>query len=120
MRIATPAIFPKTRFLGGLFLFCAKMSDIDPDTLKVTELRDELKARGLDTKGVKAVLVERLKEALASEQDDAGTSKLTVLRQWRVGKNAKCAEVACAVLSNDAALHEEHDCGHEISTAIVG
>ena len=43
------------------------MSDIDPDKLKVTELRDELKARGLDTKGVKAVLVQRLKEALESE-----------------------------------------------------
>lgn len=43
------------------------MSDIDPDKLKVTELRDELKARGLDTKGVKAVLVERLKQALSDE-----------------------------------------------------
>ncbi|KAK7444591.1 hypothetical protein BaRGS_00040413 [Batillaria attramentaria] len=43
------------------------MSAIDPDKLKVTELRDELKARGLDTKGVKAVLVERLKEALNQE-----------------------------------------------------
>lgn len=48
------------------------MSDIDPEKLKVTELRDELKARGLDTKGVKAVLVQRLKEALESEGGGGG------------------------------------------------
>ena len=42
------------------------MSDIDPEKLKVAELRDELKARGLDTKGNKAALVARLKEALES------------------------------------------------------
>ncbi|BFZ08002.1 hypothetical protein BsWGS_11041 [Bradybaena similaris] len=40
------------------------MSDLDPDNLKVAELRDELKNRGLDTKGNKAALVSRLKEAL--------------------------------------------------------
>ncbi|XP_059161035.1 heterogeneous nuclear ribonucleoprotein U-like protein 1 [Physella acuta] len=46
------------------------MSDIDPEKLKVAELRDELKARGLDTKGNKAALVARLKEALESSADD--------------------------------------------------
>ena len=45
------------------------MSDIiDPNKLKVTELRAELQARGLDTKGNKPVLIERLKEALESEE----------------------------------------------------
>uniref|UniRef100_A0A0B7A2V0 SAP domain-containing protein n=2 Tax=Arion vulgaris TaxID=1028688 RepID=A0A0B7A2V0_9EUPU len=40
------------------------MSDIDPDSLKVAELREQLKTRGLDTKGNKASLVSRLKEAM--------------------------------------------------------
>lgn len=38
-----------------------------PSKLKVVELRAELSARGLDTKGNKAVLVERLEEALKCE-----------------------------------------------------
>lgn len=34
--------------------------------MKVAELRDELQSRGLDTSGTKAVLLERLEEALAA------------------------------------------------------
>lgn len=41
---------------------------IDPAKLKVVELRAELSARGLDTKGNKPVLVDRLKEALDKER----------------------------------------------------
>lgn len=48
------------------------MSDIDPNKLKVAELKEELKNRGLDTKGNKAVLVKRLKQALNKEQGIAG------------------------------------------------
>ncbi|XP_044766530.1 heterogeneous nuclear ribonucleoprotein U-like protein 2 isoform X2 [Coccinella septempunctata] len=40
---------------------------IDPSKLKVSELREELQARGLDTKGNKPVLVKRLKKALEEE-----------------------------------------------------
>lgn len=40
---------------------------MDPAKLKVVELRQELASRGLDQKGVKAVLVSRLKEALDAE-----------------------------------------------------
>lgn len=40
---------------------------IDPAKLKVVELRDELQQRGLDTKGNKAALVDRLKKALEKE-----------------------------------------------------
>ncbi|KAK7792564.1 hypothetical protein R5R35_008661 [Gryllus longicercus] len=44
------------------------MSDVlDPAKLKVVELRAELSARGLDTKGNKAALVDRLREALEKE-----------------------------------------------------
>lgn len=40
---------------------------IDISKLKVTELREQLKKRGLDTKGLKANLLERLEEAMGQE-----------------------------------------------------
>ena len=43
------------------------MSDINPRALKVAELREELKNRDLDATGLKAVLIERLEEALDAE-----------------------------------------------------
>lgn len=51
-------------------------SSIDPAKLKVVELRNELQERGLDTKGNKAALVQRLKEAL---QNDTDTRECTFL-----------------------------------------
>ncbi|GLE02134.1 hypothetical protein PINS_up010972 [Pythium insidiosum] len=41
-----------------------KKPKMDVSKLRVTELRDQLKKRGLDTKGLKASLVKRLEEAL--------------------------------------------------------
>ena len=44
--------------------------EIQPDRLKVNELKTLLNERGLDTKGVKGVLVQRLKEALEEENQN--------------------------------------------------
>lgn len=43
------------------------MSGLDPRKMKVTELRAELQRRGLDIRGLKAELSDRLQEALDSE-----------------------------------------------------
>lgn len=41
---------------------------MDLSKLKVVDLRAQLQERGLDTKGVKATLIERLKAALDADQ----------------------------------------------------
>lgn len=62
-------------------------SDIDPAKLKVVELRAELTARGLESKGNKPVLVQRLKEALEKELEKGLWSKQflsfgSLFRKW--------------------------------------
>ncbi len=52
----------------GVSSTCAlcRNSAMEPEKLKVTELREELSARGLSTKGLKAELVARLQEFLVN------------------------------------------------------
>ncbi|CAJ0579935.1 unnamed protein product, partial [Mesorhabditis spiculigera] len=47
-------------------------SKLDIKTMKVVELRSELAARGLDSKGIKTLLVQRLEEALDKEKEADG------------------------------------------------
>jgi len=53
-------------------------AELDVLSLKVSELRDELKQRGLLATGVKAVLVERLTDALEGETRAAATTDMEV------------------------------------------
>jgi len=48
------------------------MSELDLKKLKVAELREELKQRGLDTKGNKNQLVKRLQKYIKQEAGSAG------------------------------------------------
>lgn len=52
---------------------------MDPAKLKVVELRAELSQRGLETKGNKAVLVERLRKALEEETGDRKKTLTVIL-----------------------------------------
>uniref|UniRef100_A0A1I7XK81 SAP domain-containing protein n=1 Tax=Heterorhabditis bacteriophora TaxID=37862 RepID=A0A1I7XK81_HETBA len=48
-------------------------SQLDVKSMKVAELRAELEARGLETKGIKTLLAQRLQEAVDKEQEADGT-----------------------------------------------
>jgi len=48
------------------------MSAVNLDKMKVAELREELENRGLDTKGNKPALIERLREAMEAEGTNGG------------------------------------------------
>ena len=49
--------------------------DLDVKSMKVNELREELTARGLDSKGLKSKLQERLQEALENEKGKENDSE---------------------------------------------
>merc|ERR1719203_1274731 len=49
--------------------------NLDVKSMKVNELKEELAARGLNAKGLKAALVERLQEAIENETTDKGDTE---------------------------------------------
>jgi poly [ADP-ribose] polymerase len=64
------------------------MSEIDPESMKVDELKAELKERGLPTSGRKADLVKRLTKALEDDDDDNDNGGVVVEKN----KKRKAAE----------------------------
>lgn len=65
---------------------------MDPAKLKVVELRAELSSRGLDARGNKAVLVERLREALEQETGEGEILEqlIIVIFETKHELNQKC------------------------------
>ena len=53
-------------------------SGLQPEKMKVNELKSLLNERGLDTKGVKAVLVSRLRQALIEEEGGDGGDEMKI------------------------------------------
>ena len=80
------------------------MSEIDPRELKVADLRAQLKERGLDTKGKKAELVERLELCLEAE----------LLGDMEDGEDGDADEVAI-----DEALADEEEADESVPEPVA-
>ena len=74
------------------------MSDIDPEKMKVVELRSALAERGLYTKGNKPILVSRLKRFLGAGQSSSNTSISPALEDQLDEANAARALLQSKVL----------------------
>eukprot|EP00095_Tigriopus_kingsejongensis_P002239 maker-scaffold133_size323035-snap-gene-1.15 protein:Tk02239 transcript:maker-scaffold133_size323035-snap-gene-1.15-mRNA-1 annotation:"hypothetical protein F443_12346" len=101
---------------------------MDVEKLKVTELRTELASRGLDTKGIKSVLVARLKtaqeadpEATASgngtpEPEVVGAAQVEAVEVDEVDEEEE-EEAEAAVAASAATPAAEATNGHTAASA---
>ncbi|KAL6050440.1 Poly [ADP-ribose] polymerase 3 [Balamuthia mandrillaris] len=85
--------------------------EIDPTNMLVSELKDELRSRGLSTSGNKAALVKRLQKALESdgeEEEEEEEEKTTTKRSTR-GKGKEKKEDADEEEEEEEAEEEEEE-----------
>ncbi|XP_055839487.1 heterogeneous nuclear ribonucleoprotein U-like protein 2 [Episyrphus balteatus] len=91
------------------------------EKLKVAELRNELQMRGLDTKGVKVVLIERLKTAIDNTPVEGGSSEInevsTQSRRSRRTRSMTRSASPSPVIKNEPKLEPvfEEDGSSEIN-----
>lgn len=69
------------------------MSDAELNRLKVAELKEELKKRGVDTKGNKAQLIQKLKIAIDRERNRIGTEGSGAEAAYEGMRSADCFPV---------------------------
>ena len=87
-----------------------KRKEMNPKDLKVVELRAELKKRGLDHKGRKAELVERLEEALENELlDGDDEEEVAVPAEETAAEDAPAEETAAAEDPVEEAAEEKKE-----------
>ncbi|XP_071974539.1 heterogeneous nuclear ribonucleoprotein U-like protein 2 [Engystomops pustulosus] len=92
------------------------MSGLDPRRMKVTELRAELQRRGLDCRGLKAELSDRLQEALDSEMLGGGEEERAPGSMEEETEEERALDLAegeddedAAAATADEQLEEEED-----------
>ncbi|VDN98034.1 unnamed protein product [Rodentolepis nana] len=76
----------------------------DPSSLKVNDLRDELRRRGLNPLGVKSVLLKRLSEALTKEDKTLEDFAKSLAEVKSPNKNVAAAEADSVVSTEEASL----------------
>lgn len=76
------------------------------------ELKDELQSRGLDTAGLKAVLVERLEEAITAEEAGGTANGTAAAPADTAAEEAAPAEAGSGEAGGDAAAKPAEEVGH--------